>query len=100
MKAVTAVVVYVRWTYGCMFYKLIWMAKPFGPAMKYSHPPAGVPRQPELHRHSVTSLCWPCHLFGGVPDAAGTQVSQPQGFKLEPVVAYLNGCSDFYLFTF
>ncbi len=48
----------------------------------------------------VTSLCWPCHLFGGVPDAAGTQVSQPQGFKLEPVVAYLNGCSDFFLFTF
>lgn len=41
----------------------------------------------------VTSLCWPCHLFRGVPDAAGTQVSHPQGFKLEPVVAYLNGCS-------
>ncbi len=101
MKAVTAVVVYVRWTSGCMFYKLIWMAKAIWSRYEIQPPPC---RCSQAARTTpsllVTSLCWPCHLFGGVPDAAGTQVSQPQGFTLEPVVAYLNGCSDFYLFTF
>ncbi len=93
MKAVTAVVVYVL--QADLDGKAIWSRYEIQP------PPC---RCSQAARTTpslvVTSLCWPCHLFGGVPDAAGTQVSQPQGFKLEPVVAYLNGCSDFYLFTF
>lgn len=87
MKAVTALVVYVRWTSGCVLQadldsKAIWS--------RYERQPPPC-RCSQAARTTpsllVTSLCWPCHLFGGVPDAAGTQVSQPQGFKLEPVVA-------------